>query len=128
MSKKLKVLLVDDEDDFRQLMKFWLESRGYSAIPAQNGMEALTMIGKKAPDIVLLDIRMPVLDGIETLKRIRKNDKTLPVILISAYVNDPKAKDVLSYGVSGIFYKGKNFEEVLPLLESALRTHKKLKT
>jgi len=86
------------------------------------------MIGEKTPDIVLLDIRMPVLDGIETLKRIRKNDKTLPVILISAYVNDPKAKDVLSYGVSGIFYKGKNFEEVLPLLESALRTHKKLKT
>ena len=128
MSKKLRVLLVDDEDDFRQLMEFWLESRGYQAIPAQNGMEALSMIGEKTPDIVLLDIRMPVLDGIETLKRIRKNDKTLPVILISAYVNDPKAKDVLSYGVSGIFYKGKNFEEVLPLLESALRTHKKLKT
>jgi len=125
--KKLEVLLVDDEEDFRQLMQFWLESKGYSAAVASNGQDALEVIAKKKPDIVFLDIRMPVMDGIEALKKIRETDKTLPVILISAYVNDPKAKDVLSYGVSGVFYKGKNFEEVLPLLESALRTHKKLK-
>lgn len=127
MENKLEVLLVDDEKDFRQLMQFWLESKGYSATVASNGQDALEMIAKKRPDVVFLDIRMPVMDGIETLKRIRDTDKTLPVILISAYVNDPKAKDITSYGVSGVFYKGKNFEEVLPLLESALRIQKKLK-
>ncbi|MBL7071540.1 MAG: response regulator [Candidatus Omnitrophica bacterium] len=127
MERKIQVLVVDDEVDFKQLLTFWLESKGYSAITASNGQDALKLMEKTTPDIVLLDIRMPVMDGIETLKRIRKTNKDLPVILISAYINDPKAKDVLSYGISGIFYKGKNFEEVLPLLESALRTHKRLK-
>ena len=127
MGNKMEVLLVDDEEDFWQLMQFWLESKGYSATVASNGQEALDAIAKKKPDIVFLDIRMPVMDGVEALKRIRETDKKLPVILISAYVNDPRAKDVLTYGVSGVFYKGKNFEEVLPLLESALRTHKKMK-
>lgn len=127
MKKKIQVLLVDDEADFRQLMTVWLESKGYSAIAVADGQSAIRLVKKQAPDIMLLDLRMPVMDGVDTLKRIREFNKHLPVILISAYINDPKAKDVLSYGVSGMFYKAKNFEEVLPLLESALRVHRQLK-
>lgn len=127
MEKKIQVLVVDDEADFRHLMTFWLKSKGYSAIAAAEGKSAIRLVKRKNPDIILLDIRMPIMDGVETIKKIRKFNTEVPVILISAYVNDPKTKDVMSYGVSGIFYKGKNFEEALPLLESALRTHKQLK-
>ncbi len=125
--KKIRILLVDDEADFRQLMMFWLKSKGYSVTATSDGREALEMIKKDPPNIVFLDLRMPIIDGVEVLKRIRKFNKDLPVIIISAYVNDPGARDVNSYGISGIFYKGKNFEDAMPLLEIALRTHKKLK-
>jgi CheY-like chemotaxis protein len=125
--KKNQVLVVDDEADFRQLMTFWLESKGYSVIVAADGKSAIQLVKTKKPDIVFLDLRMPVMDGIETIKRIRRINKKVPVIIISAYVDDPMSKDAADYGISGVFYKGKDFNEGLSMLESALRTHKQLK-
>lgn len=125
--KQIKVLLVDDQDDFKQLMKFWLESKNYLVITAANGKEGVEQVKENAPDIVFLDLHMPVMGGLETLKNIRDFNKDVPVIIISAYVHDTQAQEALSYGVSGVFYKGKNFEDALSLLESALRTHRKLK-
>jgi two-component system response regulator (stage 0 sporulation protein F) len=127
MQKNIRILLVDDEADFRQLMTFWLKSKGYSVTTAIDGKNALEMIKKEMPDIIFLDLRMPVMNGVEVLKRIRRFNKDVPVIIISAYLNDPEAKDLTSYGISGVFYKGENFEEALPLLETALRVHRKLK-
>jgi len=127
MEKTVKILLVDDESDFTQPVKLWLESKGYSVIVASDGKSAVQLVKKEAPDVLFLDLRMPVMNGVDTLKKIREFDKDLPVIIISAYVTDPIAREVTSYGISGFFYKDKNFEDILPLLESALRTHKKLK-
>lgn len=127
MEDKIKILLVDDEADFRELMVSWLESKGYSVMTAGDGNTAVRLVKEETPDLMLLDLRMPDIYGAEALKKIRQLDKNLPVIVISAYVNDPRANEVLSYGVSGVFYKGKNFEDVLPQLESALRSHKRLK-
>jgi CheY-like chemotaxis protein len=126
-NKNIKILLVDDETDFRQLMMFWLKSKGYLVFTAIDGKDAIDLVKKEPPDIIFLDLRMPVMDGLEVLKRIRNFNKDVPVIVISAYINDPGTKDLTSYGISGIFYKGENFEQALPLLETALRTHKKLK-
>ena len=127
-NKNIKVLVVDDEADFRRLMTFWLDSKGYSVIVAPNGKSAIKLVKEKKPDIVFMDLKMPVMDGIETIKRIRRFDKEIPIIIISAHIDDPKEKEALLYGISGVFYKGKDFEEEgLPLLESALRTHRKLK-
>jgi len=127
MKNEIKILLVDDEADFRQLMSFWLKSKGYSVETAADGNAAIKMLQEKIPDIVFLDLDMPVVDGLGVLKKIRELDKNLPVIVISAYINDPRAKEAMSYGISGVFYKRKNFEEGLSLLETALRTHKRLK-
>ena len=126
MRKEIKVILVDDEASFRKMMTFWLKSKGYSVVAAADGKSAIQVVKEQSPDILFLDLRMPVMDGVETLKRIREFNKDIPVILISAYVDDPRTEKVMQYGISGIFYKGKNFEEVLPLLESTLRTHRKL--
>lgn len=125
--KQVEVLVVDDEADFRQLMSIWLKSKGYSVDVACNGKDALERIKQKKPDIIFMDLRMPVMDGVEAIKEVRKVDKDLPVIIISAYVADPKMQEALPYGVSGVFYKGKDFEEGLSLLESVLRVHKRLK-
>ena len=126
-NKDIRILLVDDEADFRQLMTFWLKSKGYNVITATDGKSAIDMVKQDPPDIMFLDLRMPVMDGVEVLQRIRRFNKDVPVIVISAYINDPSAKDLTSFGISGVFYKGENFEQALPLLEIALRTHKKLK-
>jgi CheY-like chemotaxis protein len=123
----IKVLIVDDQEDFRQLMKFWLERKGYHVIEAQNGQIALDMVRDHNPDIIFMDLKMPVVDGIESIKMIREFNKDVPIIIISSYVADPGIKDITAYGISGIFYKGKDFQEGLTLLETALRTHKKLK-
>jgi DNA-binding NtrC family response regulator len=127
MSKDKKILLVDDEQDFSQLMMFWLESKGYSVVTAMDGEAAIEALKKEKVDIVLTDLRMPKMDGVDLIKKIRESDKNMPIIVISAYVDDPKATEAIKYGISGIFCKHKDFQEGLSLLESALRAHKGLK-
>ncbi len=122
-----KVLLVDDEADFRQLLQYWLTSKGYSVIAADNGEAAVSLTRSENPDIILLDLNMPVADGATALKKIREFNQDVPVIIISAYVDDRRAKEAMQSGISGVFYKGKDFQEGLTMLEAVLHTHKKLK-
>lgn len=124
MKERAKILLVDDETDFREVMSFWLESKGYTVVKADNGDSAIKMFKEHHPDIIFMDINMPVMDGIEAVKKIRAVDKQVPVIIISAYLDDKRINEVRQEGLSGVFYKGTNFQEGLALLESALRTHK----
>ncbi len=127
MEKEVRVLLVDDEPDYIQPMGFWLKSKGYRVTTASNGEEAIAVVKQDPPDIVFLDLNMPVMDGFEALKNIRQFNKDIPIVLVSAYVDDQRAKEARSFGVSGIFYKGADFNEGLALLETVLRTHKNLK-
>ena len=125
--KKISVLVVDDQADFRELLTFWLQSKGYAVITAEHGKRAIEIIKEKAPDIMFIDLRMPVMDGIEAIKNIRQFNTDLPIIIISSYVDDPRVKEAVSYGISGEFFKGADFKDGLSLLETILRTHKKLK-
>ena len=125
--RNIKVLVTDDEDDYRQLMSFWLKSKGYSVITASNGESAIKLVKEENPDIIFMDLRMPGMDGVETIGKIRKFDKEVPIIIISAYLEDMKLKEASGYDISGVFYKGKDFEQGMVLIESALRRHKKLK-
>jgi two-component system, response regulator, stage 0 sporulation protein F len=80
-----KILVVDDEESIRFLYKEELEEEGYVVECATNGEEALEKLPIFKPDLISLDIKMPVMDGIEALKRIRERDRRLPIILCSAY-------------------------------------------
>jgi len=125
--KSINVMIVDDEPDFRELMTFWLQAKGYSVIPAEGGEVAVQLAKDKKADIIFMDLRMPRVDGVEAIKRIRGFDKDIPIIIISAHLDNEKAKQASDYGISGIFYKGEDFKQGLSLLEAALRTHKGLK-
>jgi len=125
--KKIRILLVDDEADFTQPMAFWFKSKGYDVDVAQGGESALKIVKKNPPDIILLDLNMPGMDGIEVLKRVREFNKSVPVVIVSAYIDRLMVQEAEPFDVSGVFYKGEDFEEGLSLLESVLRTHKKLK-
>ena len=80
-----RILVVDDEESIRFLYKEELQEDGYIVECAKNGEEALEMLPVFKPDLVSLDIKMPVMDGIEALKRIREKERQLPIILCSAY-------------------------------------------
>jgi CheY-like chemotaxis protein len=80
-----KILVVDDEESIRFLYKEELEEEGYIVECATNGEEALKKLPIFKPDLISLDIKMPVMDGIEALKRIRETERHLPIVLCSAY-------------------------------------------
>ncbi len=80
-----KILVVDDEENIRLLFKEELEDEGFQVDLARNGEEALKKVSQFKPDLITLDIKMPGMDGIETLKRIRETERQLPVVLCSAY-------------------------------------------
>lgn len=83
--KRHTILVVDDEESVRLLYKEELEEEGYSVITAEDGEEALRKVSLHRPDLITLDIRMPGMDGIEVLHRIREMDKDIPVIMSTAY-------------------------------------------
>ena len=80
-----KIMIVDDEESIRLLYKEELEEDGFMVDVAKNGQEALEKLSLFKPDLITLDIKMPIMDGIEALKRIRELDRQLPIILCSAY-------------------------------------------
>jgi len=104
MAKK-KILVVDDEPDFLKVIRNRLESMDYEVVTAADGKEALEKIRTDLPDAVLLDIMMPVLDGIKTLKEIRKQDKVLPVFMLTAASDTERFKAAKDLNASGFIVK-----------------------
>jgi two-component system, response regulator, stage 0 sporulation protein F len=82
---KIKLLVVDDEENIRMLFKEELEEEGYQVEAASNGLEALEKLKGSSFDLVVLDIKMPGMDGIQALNEIKNLNKDQPVILCSAY-------------------------------------------
>ena len=83
--KTRTILVVDDDESIRFLYREELEEEGYRLITAADGEEALRKVRRDKPDLITLDIRMPGMDGIEVLHRIREMDKEIPVIMSTAY-------------------------------------------
>ena len=80
-----KILVVDDEENIRLLYKEELTEEGYDVVLAENGYKALDIARNTDVDVVVLDIKMPKIDGIETLRQLKEEKRDLPVILCSAY-------------------------------------------
>ena len=80
-----KILVVDDEESIRFLYQEELEEDGFKVEVAVNGEEALQKLSRFKPDLITLDIKMPGMNGIETLKKIRETERKIPIIMCSAY-------------------------------------------
>lgn len=126
MEKSFNLLLVDDEQDFLEPIAFWLEAKKYAVRTASNGEEAIKLIKEEIPNIVLLDINMPIMNGIDTLKHIRENYSDLPVIMITAEIE--KLPILQSMGISGFFPKEGTLEQLEQLLEPILRIHARMRS
>jgi CheY-like chemotaxis protein len=123
-----RILVVDDSMTIVTMLRAHLEQRGYEVVTAADGRQALEQIAAQPPDIVFLDIQMPGLDGIQTLERIRKTHRNLPVIMVTAAYQDPQYFTAANrLGVSGFFPKQGTFAELARIIETSLKAHVKLK-
>jgi two-component system cell cycle response regulator DivK len=82
-----KILVVDDFDDTRYLLRTWLERKGFQVIEAQNGNEAVQLAQAQSPDLIIMDLEMPELDGLGATRAIRNNATltSVPIVAVSAY-------------------------------------------
>jgi CheY-like chemotaxis protein len=101
------VLIAEDNATNRELLRELLEMRGYAVVEACNGQEALDMVEQTRPDILLLDLGMPVLDGFAVVRRIRENPRLamLPVLAVTAYAMQGDREKVLNSGFDGYLAK-----------------------
>ncbi|MCQ9206218.1 MAG: response regulator [Omnitrophica bacterium] len=99
MKTKKKILIVDDERVIRDLLERLLKGSGHEAISAEDGETALNLIKTENFDLILLDLKLPGIDGVKILKEIKKLNKKLTVILISAYLTDDIIKQTSELGV-----------------------------
>lgn len=106
---KEKILVIDDEKDFLDVMEKRLNVEGYHVLTALNGIEGLKMAKEKRPDLIICDIKMPIKDGFEVLREIRKNiSAKLPIIIASAM--DDHDKISRAYDGEANFYASKPIE------------------
>ncbi|MFH1683780.1 MAG: response regulator [Candidatus Margulisiibacteriota bacterium] len=98
MSKADKILVVDDEQAVCDVLKKFLGKKGYTGLTALSGQEALEIIKNEKPKIVLLDIRMPEMNGIEVLKKIREIDQQIGIVMITAVHEEETAKKCIKLG------------------------------
>jgi CheY-like chemotaxis protein len=85
-----KILLVEDFDDTRLMMKMWLEKRGYLVIEAETGEQAIRLAQSEAPDLIIMDVMMPGMNGLDATQRIRQYQalRRTPIVAVSAYGAD----------------------------------------
>ncbi|MDA8429989.1 MAG: sigma-54 dependent transcriptional regulator [Geobacteraceae bacterium] len=117
---KTRILVVDDERSMREMLSILLEREGYEAVEAKNAEEALQFFETSLFDLVISDIQMPGLNGIELLARIKKLAPEVPVLMITAFATAEQAVDAIKLGAFHYFTKPFNNDEIRALVRNAL--------
>ncbi|MCX8117120.1 MAG: response regulator [Desulfobacterota bacterium] len=113
-----RILVVEDEEGLRLLYKEELEAEGYEVITARNGKEALQELEKGRPDLIILDIVMPVMDGMEALGKIVLKDRKIPIILNTSYSG--YRDDFMSWVADAYVTKSSDLEELKATVKKLL--------
>ncbi|MFA6035033.1 MAG: sigma-54 dependent transcriptional regulator [Myxococcota bacterium] len=116
-----KVLIVDDEKEIREILALIVRSEGFCSIDAPNGETALKLIRSEHPDLILTDMRMPGMDGIEVMRKSRSIDPEVPVIVITAYADVKQAVSTLKEGAHDYLSKPFDNEEVARVVRRAMK-------
>lgn len=115
-----KALVVDDEPDMRWLLAGLLRDHGFEVVEAEDGRAALEQIAREAPDVVLLDLRMPGLAGIQVLEQAKAVDPHMPVVIVTAYGDLGSAVWAVRLGASDFLSKPFHNDEILLTIKRAL--------
>ena len=117
---KPRILVIDDDSAIRSSLRMTLEYEGYECVLAATGQEGLSLLEREAPDLVLLDVKMPGMDGIEVLERIRAANETVPVIVVSGHGTISTAVEATKKGAFDFIEKPFASDRVLVSLRNAL--------
>ena len=117
-----KILLVEDEPDIIRLVKFTLEQRNFEVVATSNGLAAIEIASTEKPDLILLDVMMPVINGYDTCVRLKKNEKTkdIPVIILSAKAQKKEVDRALRVGAADFIAKPFSPRELREKIEKIL--------
>jgi DNA-binding NtrC family response regulator len=114
-----RVLLVDDEEDFVNTLASRLEVRGLKVTSATRGVEAVDLVGEQQFDIIVLDLAMPGIDGIETLKRIKEKDPDAEIIMLSGHGSIHSGVEAIKLGAEDFLEKPVDIRELIGKIEEA---------
>jgi CheY-like chemotaxis protein len=117
-----RILVVDDEESMRITLAGNLELEGHEVVEASTGEEALRLSRQRPVDVVLADIRMPGLHGVELYRHLRREKPGLPVVLMTAFAQESLVEDALAEGVFTVLHKPFDVEHLLRTLQRAART------
>jgi DNA-binding NtrC family response regulator len=119
--KNFNVLLVDDELEFLETLVKRLTKRGLNISTAKSGEDALKIIGEKGIDVVVLDVRMPGMDGIQTLREIKKKDPLMEVIMLTGHASVEVAIEGMELGAFDYLMKPADIDELFYKLQDAFK-------
>ncbi len=120
LSTKQKLLVVDDDQSLREFLEIFLAKEGYKVDSSDSGEKALELVKQSRYDLVITDVKMPGMDGVELLKKLKIIDATLPVILITAFASLDTAVDAMKEGAWDYLTKPFKIEELREVIEKAL--------
>ena len=118
------ILIVDDEPDMRLALGTVLKKQGHSIVEAGDGESALEEIGKRPVELMLLDIRLPGMDGVQVLKRARQNRSDLPIVMLTGYGSVDTAVKLMQSGADGYLAKPFSNQRLLEIVEKSLAAHR----
>ena len=120
---KKKILIVEDDQDLRQTLQMHLELLGYDSILAVNGKEAVDLATSQVPDLILMDLIMPVMDGLQATRLIREhpNTESTPIIAMTAKVTSENKLECLQSGCDGHIAKPFTSKQLVSIIEKLLK-------
>ena len=118
-----RVLVVEDSDSACDLIRDFLESKGYDVFLSRTGEDALAKVRELKPDVMLLDIVLPGIDGMEVLRRVRQFNDKIGIIMVTGINDEREAKEALKKGADNYLTKSINFDylEMCLLVDLAMR-------
>ena len=116
-----KILIVEDEESIRGFLKINLKRNGFEVLETDNGEEGLEIVEREEPDIVILDVMLPGIDGFEVCKRVREKQESIGIIMLTAKVQEMDKIIGLEYGADDYMVKPFNPMELLLRIKAILR-------
>ncbi|MEW6109303.1 MAG: response regulator [Nitrospirota bacterium] len=118
-----KILIVDDNEKNIKLLRFLLRKSGYETLEAENGEEGVRLAKENLPDLILMDIQMPAMDGIEALKILGSEDMTskIPVIALTSYAMKGDKERLIAEGFDGYVSKPINTKEIIEIVKKYIQ-------